>query len=237
MKCAIHQPQFLPWLGYLHKIVSCDVFVFLDTVQFKKNEFQNRNKIRVGDESRWITVPVSFNFGDTIRETKISDTTNWRHKMKSTLEQNYRKAPYFEEYSGNLFNLIDKKWNDLAEINIATVKWFMEAFDIRTRIIVASEMRKDGDDDVNSSPTDRLISICRDVGADVYVSGQGGKGYLEEEKFDKSDIKLEYQNYLHPEYRQCYTYRKEMFHSNLSAVDGLLNCGGGREGSRRLNLL
>lgn len=231
MKCAIHQPQFLPWLGYMHKINSVDVFVFLDNVQFKKNEFQNRNTIRVGDEARWITVPVTFSFGDTIRETQIAKHSKWRKKMCLTLEQNYRKAPYFKTYGSELIELIQRDWNNLAELNQATVEWLMSCFAIQTKSLVCSEMPA-----FSSDATQRLIDICRHIGADTYLSGAGGHEYLDVAKFEEAGIKLEFQNFLHPTYPQCYSNKQMGFISHLSAIDGLFNCGGGAEGRKSLNL-
>lgn len=233
MKCAIHQPQFLPWLGYLNKINSCDIFVFLDNVQFKKNEYQNRNKIRIGSEAKWITVPVSFTFGDTVRETLIAKDTRWQKKLISTIEYNYRKTPFYSAYSISLLEILNKDWENLAKINQASVEWLISSFEITTKTLVCSELQQFSDD-----PTGRLIDICRHVGADTYLSGSGAREYLDMEQFSKSGINLEFQDYLHPVYPQCYSdgRKVENFISHLSALDGLFNCGGGKEGKKALNL-
>lgn len=232
MKCAIHQPQFLPWLGYLNKINSADVFVFLDNVQFKKNEFQNRNKIRVGDEARWITVPVSFTFGDTIRKVRIADDPKWRRKLCLTIEHNYGKAPYFNTFSRELSQILNGSWENLAVLNQATVEWLMRCFEIQTTILVCSNLPE-----FSPEPTQRLIDICRYVGADTYLSGAGGHGYLDSGAFGRAGLRLEFQEYLHPEYPQCYGgIRKAGFLSHLSAVDALFHCGGGSEVGKQLNL-
>ena len=256
MKCAIHQPQFLPWLGYLHKINSVDVFVFLDNVQFKKNEFQNRNRIRAGDDARWITVPVSFKFGDALKDVMIADDSKWHRKMCSTIEQNYGKAPLFEAYGPDLIQLLSRPWSKLAELNRATVEWLMKCFGIQTNILVRSEMPDFNSEPIRHLPaphrvgqaggasairhggsaTQRLIDICRCIGADVYVSGAGGRDYLDSTRFESADIKLEFQNFLHPTYPQCYSHAGCDFISHLSAIDGLFNCGGGSEGRNRLNI-
>jgi len=233
MKCAIHQPQFLPWLGYLDKIASSDVFVFLDNVQFKKNEFQNRNRIRVGSEPKWLTVPVSFNFGDTIRATRIADDPRWRKKMSSTIEFNYSRTPFFGKYSSKLFDICNHDWADLATLNQATVLWLMECFEIPVKTLVCSELP-----DFSQDPTRRLIDICRHVGADTYLSGSGAREYLDMDSFKDSGITLEFQDYLHPVYPQCYTDGRKVtdFMSHLSAIDGLFNCGGGSAGKEILNI-
>lgn len=219
MKCAIHQPQFLPWLGYLHKIGSVDVFVFLDNVQFKKNEFQNRNRIRIENRPGWITVPVSFKFGDTLRATAIADDPKWRRKMCSTIEQNYGRAPYFKKYGPELIELLGREWDNLADLNQAATEWLAGCFEINTRMLVCSEMP-----DFSPDPTQRLIDICRHVEADTYLSGAGGRDYLNEASFEKAGIKLEFQNFLHPVYPQCYN-ESSVFIAHLSSIDALFNCG------------
>jgi len=229
MKCAIHQPQFLPWLGYLNKINSADVFVFLDNVQFKKNEFQNRNRIRVGSEASWITVPVSFKFGDTIRQVRIAGDPRWRRKLLLTLEHNYGRAQYFPGFSQELTEILNGSWENLSEFNQATVEWLMKCFEIRTKVLVCSNLP-----DFNPEPTGRLIDICRHVGADTYLSGAGGRDYLDVKAFESAGIGLEFQEYLHPQYRQCY--HDPAFVSHLSAVDALFNCGGGSGAAKQLNL-
>lgn len=229
MKCAIHQPQFLPWLGYLHKINMADKFVFLDDVQFKKNEFQNRNKILVAGMARWMTVPVSFRFGDSIRDTLVSNDKIWRRKLINTLQVNYCKTPYFGKYIKNIVDLIEKDWNDLSVFNTASVMWLLDCFEIKADICLSSELTGLGD-----NPTQRLIDICRRVGADTYVSGPGGRNYLDIGLFEGNGLKLDFQEFNHPVYPQ--RHGESGFVSHLSAIDGLFNCGGGQEGRLALGL-
>ncbi len=230
MICAIHQPQFLPWLGYLHKIACADIFVFLDNVQFKKNEFQNRNKILINGEAKWLTVPVSFNFGDTICRTKLAEKSNWRSKIIRTLEQNYAKAPLFQKYGPEIINIINQECDNLAEFNQATVVWLAKCFNIHSKILVASALPEFSHD-----PTQRLIDICLHVKADTYLSGAGGHDYLDTAKFQDAHISLEFQNFLHPEYPQCYSKHQNEFVSHLSAVDMLFNCDVSSIDIRKLN--
>lgn len=231
MKCAIHQPQFLPWLGYLHKINSVDKFVFLDNVQFKKNEFQNRNRLLIAGTVRWLTVPVSFSFGDTLMETHIAETVPWRKKMMHTLDLNYTKTPYFQEFRDGFERVIEQEWENLAELNEATVRWLMKCFDIRTELSISSQFP-----DISPDPTRRLIDICRRVGADTYLSGAGGHKYLEPSEFEKAGIKLEFQRFEHPVYPQHTLKQGSAFIPCLSAIDGLFNCGGGAAGRKKLKI-
>ena len=260
MKCAIHQPQFLPWLGYLHKIHNVDKFIFLDNVQFKKNEFQNRNRIIAAGETRWLTVPVSFNFGDTLRETKIAANDTWRKKMMHTLALNYAKTPCFRQFREGLAEVIEQEWKSIAELNEATIRWLMKCFDIRTEVYIASQLPE-----LSTDSTQRLIEICRQVGADTYLSGAGGHDYLKPAEFEKAGIKLKFQQFEHPVYPQFHSSRLKVQSSQftvqsspsfaqmatedkqfteedsgfvpcLSAVDGLFNCGGGAAGRKMLNI-
>ncbi len=233
MICSIHQPQFLPYLGYLNKIASSDMFVFLDNVQFKKNEFQNRNRIILKDKIEWLTVPVSFSFGDPINKVKIANSTNWQRKMETMLEHSFARSPYFKTFNRELFDIIEREWNNLAEINEASVLWLMKVFEIERPTIRASEI-----DGLSDEPTMRLIDICKHLGADTYLSGAGGHDYLDVKLFEQHGIKLQFQQFVHPEYEQLnWAGENEQFVPYLSAIDGLFNCGGGREASKRLNII
>ncbi|MDO9543391.1 MAG: WbqC family protein, partial [Kiritimatiellia bacterium] len=227
MKCAIHQPQFLPWLGYLHKIHNADKFVFLDNVQFKKNEFQNRNRLLVAGAARWLTVPVSFKFGDTLREVAIATTVPWRKKMLHTLDLNYARTPCFAQFREGLVRVIEPEWKTIAELNEATVRWLMECFDIHTETFTSSRFPE-----LSPDPTQRLIEICRRVGADTYLSGVGARKYLELSRFEKAGIRVEFQEFIHPQYPQPSAKPLAGFVPCLSAIDGLFNCGGGVAGRK-----
>jgi hypothetical protein len=231
MKCAIHQPQFLPWLGYLHKINSVDKFVFLDNVQFRKNEFQNRNRILVAGTARWLTAPVSFRFGATLREVALATTVPWRKKILNTLDLNYAKTPYFRQFRESLGRVMGQEWQSLAELNEATVRWLMHCFDVHTETAASSHFSG-----LSPEPTQRLIDICNRVGADTYVSGAGGHNYLAPAEFEKAGIKLEFQEFQHPVYPQHAPKEGAGFVACLSAIDGLFNCGGGVAGRRMLKI-
>jgi len=221
MICAIHQPQFIPWLGYFDKIRQADVFVFLDNVQFKKNEFQNRNRILTPQGPRWLTVPVSFRFGDPINGVRVPPDTRWRKKMVRTVEQCYRKAPGFDVCFPTFSELImDVTWESLAELNIATVLWLMELLDLHTPTVRASDLEPLEDD-----PSGRLIDICRKVGADTYLSGAGGREYLDAARFAEAGVNLRFQHFEHPVYRQGDAF--DEFVPNLSALDFVMWNGPG----------
>lgn len=198
MICAIHQPQFIPWLGYFDKIAKADVFVLLDNVQFKKNEYQNRNRILTPQGPHWLTVPVSFHFGDTINQVRIPPDLTWRTKMVRTVEQFYGKCPAFATYFPAFEKLVlETGWASLADLNIACVQWLAGCLDIRTPLHIGSQLAPARED-----PTLRLVDLCRQLGADTYLSGAGGADYLRQEEFAAAGIRLEFQHYTHPLYPQ-----------------------------------
>src|SRR5437867_3947740 len=119
MRIAIHQPQYLPWLGYLDKLDRTDVFVLLDTVQFKKNEWQNRNRIRTAQGWQYLTVPVLHEFPQRLDQVRINNQTDWRRKHQTALETHYRKAPHYERYAPAFRDLYRRAWERLAPPHIA----------------------------------------------------------------------------------------------------------------------
>lgn len=216
MIVAIHQPNFLPWIGYFYKILKCDIFVFLDNVQYTKNSFINRNKIKTSQGEMWLTVPVSFDFGQKILEVKINNNSDWKEKHIKTLELNYKKAPFFKEIYEMIKGIYnEKKWTYLVDLNITLILEICNYLDIRRKFIRASDLEVEG------KSTELLISIVKKLGGDMYLSGFGGAKYQEEELFEKSNIKLQYYNFKHPIYNQLWG----EFISNLSILDLLFNYG------------
>ncbi|MGB2600808.1 MAG: WbqC family protein [Candidatus Omnitrophota bacterium] len=215
MKIAIHQPQYLPWLGYFDKMDQSDVFVLLDDVQYKKNEWQNRNKIRNSEGWQWITVPVLYEFGQEIREVNIDTAGNWREKHIKSIELNYSKAPYFDKYFTFFLDIFEREWQSLSDLNTHFIEYFKETLGIKAKLIRSSNLN------VQTSSTERLVDICKLLEADVYLSGAGGEEYLDVELFKQSGIGLEFQAYKHPRYEQVY----EGFEPYMAVAD-LLFCQG-----------
>ncbi len=223
VKVAVHQAQYLPWLGYFDKIARCDAFVFLDNVQYKKREYQNRNRIRTAGGPVWLTVPVvtKGGFFQKISDVVIDNTANWQRKHVKSMEGSYAGCAFYDEYAVKLERFYGERWERLGELNMEMARFFMEELGIGTRVFVESELGTGG------VSTGRIVEICHALGATVYVSGAGGAEYMDESMFEANGIGLEYQRYVHPEYRQRY----EGFEPYMSIVDLLMNCGGvkGRE--------
>jgi hypothetical protein len=215
MIITIHQPQFLPWLGYFEKVARSDIFVLLDDVQFKKNEWQNRNLIKTSQGTQWLTVPTHYHFPEKINEVKIDNNFDWRKKHLHSFSVNYAKAKFFKEIYNEFSLIYSYKTDSLSDFNIAIVLKSLELLDIQTEIIRSSDLQ------ISGTSNERLISICKELKADTYLAGKGGQNYIDESLFRASNIKLVYQDYVHPVYPQLHG----EFAGSLSVIDLFFNCG------------
>jgi hypothetical protein len=197
---SINQPAYLPWLGYFHRIAASDLHVVLDHVQFEKNSFVNRNKMRTAKGWTWLTVPVKTkgHFGDlSIEKLEIDSRRNWRGKHLATLEQTYARAPYMAEYSGFLEDVLSREWDHLVELCRYMTGFFLEALKIETPLVESSTLP------VDTGKSKMVLDLCREMKATTYLSGAMGKDYLDEDMFKEAGIKVVYQDYRHPVYTQC----------------------------------
>jgi hypothetical protein len=213
---AAHQPQFAPWLGYFDKLDRADVFVLLDNVQYKKNEWQNRNRIKGADGPQWLTVPVSGRFGQEIRELDIAARENWQLRHLKTLSTCYRRAPHFEDTLELYERIARRPWEKLAELNIQLLRDLVAQLNLETEIVLASEL-----DPLPDHRDERLIELCRRFDARDYLAGAGGRAYMELERYEAAGLNVVFQDYQHPAYPQLFG----DFTPNLSILDLLFNCG------------
>lgn len=216
MIVAVHQPQYLPWLGYFDKIRRADVFCYLNDVQYKKNEWQNRNRIKTAQGWQWMTVPVRYRFPQKINEVYINNAVEWKKKHLQAMLTNYNRAPYFKQVVAILEDAFSKEWEFVSELNVHLIESFKKLLNLEAKKSVCSSGLK-----LREEPTDRLIDICRALGADTYLAGQGGMEYMDLERFEKNGLKVIVQEFKHPVYPQMF----EEFQSHLSIVDLLCNCG------------
>ena len=212
MILAAHQPQFCPWLGYFDKARQADVFVLLDDVQFKKNEWQNRNKIKTPKGPAWLTVPVIHEFGQAIREVKINNTADWQRKSLATVSQSYGRAESFSQAASFLDTLFGRRWDRLVDINLFTIEWISRRLGVGTPMKLSSELQ------VQGQATERLVNLCRALGAETYLAGAGGHDYMDLGLFERAGIQVRFQEYVHPVYKQLHG----EFVSHLSAIDLIL---------------
>jgi len=217
MIVSIHQPQFLPWLGYFDKIDRADIFVFLDNVQFKKNEWQNRNKIKTAQGWQWLTVPVTYQYPQLISEVEINNRDKWQHRQRQfPFFPIITKAPFWSTLEGFFDEIYSSEWKCISALNIRVVKRIAEFLGIETPIFIASEIGTFPED-----PDERLISITNHFGADTYLAGSGGRGYMDLEKYERNGIQVLFQDFTHPEYRQLFG----AFEPFMSVIDLIFNHG------------
>lgn len=216
MIVSVHQPQYLPWLGYFDKIDRADVFILLDTVQYKKNEWQNRNRIKTAQGAQWLTVPVTYRFPQLICEVGVNGCERWQHRQRQALVTNYRRAPHWESLEGFFGDLFSRGWESVAALNIHVVKRLAAILGITTPIHVASGLRP-----LPEEPDERLIALTKRFGARTYLAGSGGRDYMDLSKYERAGIEVVFQDYRHPRYDQLFG----EFESHLSVIDLIYNHG------------
>lgn len=217
--CAIIQSNYIPWKGYFDIINSVDVFVLYDTAQYTVNDWRNRNKIKAHSGPTWLTIPVRReSLSQRILETTCVDQ-HWRRKHWRTISESYAKAAYFPTYRDLFEDLyLGRSENSLSQINFAFLAAVCSALGIRTRILWSHDL------ELPEGRVERLVAICKRVGASRYISGPAARAYIGEPPtaFEDAGIEVEYFDYSgYPEYRQLFP----PFRHDVSALDLLFNEG------------
>ena len=217
MRVTILQPSYLPWLGFFEQMHRSDQFVLYDDVQFTRRDWRNRNRVRVLEGSVWLTVPViqKNKYEQSLLETKIDNSTSWKRKHLETIRCHYSKTPFFDLHYPWCEKVFNSEWNFLLDLSLETIQYLKGELKINTPLLRSSELGAPG------NKTERLVSICKQLGATQYLSGESARNYISEKDFSDQGIELEYQEYQHPEYPQRY----EGFVPFLSTIDLLFNCG------------
>ena len=224
MLVAIHQPNFLPWLGYFDRMIRADMFVLLDHVQFERRNYQNRCLIRLEDDTKWLTVPVvQLSQKEKIIDKRIDNPEDlsgarwWGPNHFQTLRYAYRKTKHFDLYAPRLREILAARWDNLIDLNIATLEFVREALDIDTPLVRSSTL------DCEGQKSALLLDVCKRVGASAFFGGMGGsREYLDKEAFAADHMGVAWQQFTHPTYEQPGT---APFIKGLSALDLLFNCG------------
>ena len=217
MLVSINQPAYLPWLGYFDRIARSDLHIVLDHVQFEKNSFTNRNRVRTSAGWCWLTLPVKTKgrFGNLpIRDLELADQ-RWRTKHWATLRQSYSRTEFFDQFAEELQNIFQRDWHRFTPLVRELTRMQLRWFDISTPIAFSSEMC------VGGTKTELILELCRAVGADHYLSGPLGRSYLQEDQLAAAGIVVSYHDYEHPQYHQL----QGGFEPYMAAVDLLFNCG------------
>lgn len=197
-KIAILQSNYIPWKGYFDLINMVDEFILYDDVQYTKNDWRNRNRIKTNQGPQWLTIPVrQEKLSQTIRNTKVSNPA-WGKKHWSSICQNYSKSRYFKEYKDLFEELyLDLKEDSLSLINYRFITTINSILGINTKILLS------GDFTLLDGKTERLVGICKDCKVTEYISGPAAKGYLDESLFKEENIKVSWMDYTnYPEYSQ-----------------------------------
>jgi hypothetical protein len=216
---AIMQPTYLPWIGYFAMIDRVDRFVYLDSVQFARRSWQQRNRIKSADGELMLTIPVNSKGrrDQLIAETEIVWTSGFSTKHVRAIEAAYRKAPFFETYFDGLKTKLLQEQPFLADFTIGLIEFLCGAFNIATPRVRSSSLQAGG------QKADLLASLCQTVGATSYLSAPGSQGYIEEsDAFERASVSVRYHHYNHPIYPQG----KRDFLPYMAAIDLLFHCGG-----------
>lgn len=229
---SAHQPNFLPYLGFFDKMKASNIFVIRDEVLFVKKEYHNRNRIRINShdnlndpQSKWISAPVD-DPKDYIYHTKIKKDMKqknklWHKALLHDIETSYHNATYFKIFFPEIKKIFDNSDDGLLSLNMKIIFFFKEVFKIPTRIILASELNLKPKNYAPSDASEDLVRICEALGAETYLSGAGGKMYLDLTPFKKKGIEVRFEDYQHPVYEQNYP----GFLPNMAAIDALFNIG------------
>tara|TARA_B100000029_G_scaffold513778_1_gene614391 strand:+ start:2774 stop:3475 length:702 start_codon:yes stop_codon:yes gene_type:complete len=213
---SIHQPEYLPWLGFFKKIMDSDIFVIFDDIQFEKKDWQNRNIICGKNGTILLTVPVKSHLKSKINDVVIDHEKNWMKKHLKSILLTYSSSPFFDEMSILINNLYQNKFDKLVDLNIEIINQLVKKFGITTKIIRSSELK------ISDNTPNKILEICKKLNAKKYITGiTWAMDNLDKSNFEKYSIELEFREFIHPTYKQL----TENFVSNMSSIDILFNEG------------
>lgn len=215
-KVAILQSNYIPWKGYFDLVAAVDEFILYDDMQFTKNDWRNRNKIKTPKGLEWLSIPVGSDISRRIRDVQLPKN-GWQQKHLKTLEINYGRSAFFEE----VFNLLkpiylNQQIGKLTEFNRTLIQAVCDYLNIKTKISYS------WDYNLGEGKTERLVSLCQQAGATDYISGPAAKDYLDEAMFNKQNIQVSWFDYSG---YQAYPQLWGTFEHGVSVLDLLFNCG------------
>jgi hypothetical protein len=211
---SIHQPNYIPWLGYFYKIAESDIFVFLDDAQYSNKGMHNYHYIKTPQGPFRLKIPVKESFGDKINTVCSRDEMGWKEKHLKILSANYKKAKFFHEIYNDFENLLNKSYLNIAVQNATIIKFFCRKLGIKTNFIEASSLN------ISTTRQERIIDICKALKGNIYCSGSGAKEYQKEEDFVQDGLILKYSEFKPFVYPQLWG----AFQSNVTIIDYLMNC-------------
>jgi hypothetical protein len=220
MKIGILQPGYLPWLGFFEQLYRSDLFVMYDDVQYDKQSWRNRNRIKTAHGTQWLTVPILFKFQNAslVKEVQIDNKQQWKKKHLRAIRLSYSKTPFYKSYIDIFEEAYSREWEYLVDIDLYFIKELADCLGLGDRKIVRSSTLH-----IGGNRLERLVNICKRFQADTFYEGAAGRNYIDEGYFEKQGITVEYQDYHHPVYKQLYG----DFVPYLSVIDLLFNHGDG----------
>jgi len=218
MRVAIHQPEYMGYMGFYNKMMNSDAWIFLDNVQLAKRDFMRRNQIRTPEGSKMLAVPIitKGRYYQLIHEVEIDNSQDWRKSHWMTITQNYRRAPHFKPYADYVAPIYQAEWSKLADLNITLIKTMAQLLGVERPCYKASELGVEG------KSSQLLADLTKAVGGDVYLSGPMGRDYLEHDLFAERGLRLEFNDFKHPVYTQ---HPGGEFVPYMAAIDVLFNHG------------
>lgn len=213
MRVSIHQPNYLPWLGFFDKINKSDIFVILDDVQYPGNKITSRNIIRNGQGTQYLSIPI-MGRRKLICDVLIDNSKSWSKQHLDALYYNYHTTPGWEIYSEELKFIYNKKWNRLIDLNLELINFICNKLNISSDFVLTSSLKRDF-----GKKNQRILNICKYLKADIFLSGSGAENYLDVASFNRNNIQVIFQNYSVPSYKQ------NPDGTYMSAIDFLLEHG------------
>ncbi len=216
-KVGIIQSSYIPWKGYFDLIRSVDLFIFHDDLQYTKQDWRNRNRIKTENGVSWLTIPCGKNEKRLICDVELKDPS-WQRKHWNIIKANYRKAPFFKVYQEFFEDLyLGRQWKNLSKLNQYTIKSLCREF-----LAIKTTFDDSRKYNLQHKKNSRLLELLANFDTKEYISGPGARDYIIEETFDEANIKLTWMDYSgYPEYKQLHG----DFESRVSIVDLLFNCG------------
>lgn len=217
LKVGMIQSCYLPWRGYFDLIDDVDLFVIYDDVQYTRKDWRNRNRIKTAAGTKWITVPVHFSQRQAvnIQDAKIDYGQTWQRKHIGNITQSYREAPFFNDYSEELFAHLNHRYETISQLNVALISWCMEKLNIHVPLRHASEFQGGGD------RNGRIFAILKALECQEYLVGPAAQSYIDEAAYQREGIQLTYKAYKYLPYPQLHG----DFDPGVSALDLLFICG------------
>jgi len=215
---SIHQPNYIPWLGFFEKVINSDIYVVFDDVQYPRGkDFANRNQIKTNNGKLWLTIPIKDK-GSLKKWKDVEYIDNgWKDKHLKNIESFYKKSKYFEEYYSELVNIFSVQHDFLIDLNVDLIRFVLDKLNIETKIVFSSNIKTD------KTGLEKIIHILKELKATHYISGagDGSKRYIDENEFSNNKIELIWQDYKHPQYKQLHG----EFIPYLTILDLLFNEG------------